>query len=557
MTANCLPQGILLLLITALLLIGSTEETERHVRSLYERGEWAETVRVASQAGSRSAGTSFYEGLALARLGRFEEAEQAFLDGWTAAPRDKRFAIELAGVAYRQQNRAAAKGYLHRALRLDPDDNYANDFLGTLYLLDGNLAAALRYWNRIAKPLVENLLFSPPLDLDPVLRDRTFTLSPGQVFTTARLRTIEANLARLAILADYHFGLSPARDQRFDVTFRSLETAPIVGGRLGKLLPFVRGLPYRTVFVDRSNIGRHAVNFSSLWRWDPNKRRIALDLSGPFRLNPYWRYQLIADARDEHWDLSRTFRGAQAGLDRLRLQRLELGAEMAFGLSARLQWTTGLYVAARRFRNGAGGTAFANSWSFEQRNKMDYGLWTWPERRVRIDTSGRLHTGKTFADLPGRFAVAEGVLKALWYPQSQGEKITVNAAIRAGKTFGSLPFDEYFMLGMERDNDLWLRGHVGTRDGRKGNAPMGTDYTLSQLDVSRTVMELPFFRLQVGPFFDTGRIADPSSQFGSRGWMQDTGLQARIRTIGRMTWTFVYGRDLRDGRGAFYTAVSR
>ena len=29
-------------------------------------------------------------------------------------------------------------------------------------------------------------------------------------------------------------------------------------------------------------------------------------------------------------------------------------------------------------------------------------------------------------------------------------------------------FDELFELGMERDNDLWLRGHVGTRDGRKG-----------------------------------------------------------------------------------------
>ena len=29
------------------------------------------------------------------------------------------------------------------------------------------------------------------------------------------------------------------------------------------------------------------------------------------------------------------------------------------------------------------------------------------------------------------------------------------------------------MLGLERDNDLPMRAHIGTRDGRKGSAPGG------------------------------------------------------------------------------------
>ena len=29
-----------------------------------------------------------------------------------------------------------------------------------------------------------------------------------------------------------------------------------------------------------------------------------------------------------------------------------------------------------------------------------------------------------------------------------------------GKTSGQIPFDELFILGLERDNDLWLRGLV-------------------------------------------------------------------------------------------------
>ena len=40
-------------------------------------------------------------------------------------------------------------------------------------------------------------------------------------------------------------------------------------------------------------------------------------------------------------------------------------------------------------------------------------------------------------------------------------------SLRAGRTFGQAPLDELFILGLERDNDLPLRAHIGTRDGRK------------------------------------------------------------------------------------------
>jgi hypothetical protein len=168
-----------------------------------------------------------------------------------------------------------------------------------------------------------------------------------------------------------------------------------------------------------------------------------------------------------------------------------------------------------------------------------------------------LQTGRLFTGPPSTFATILGDVKGVWMPQSKGEKIIVTARMRAGRTFGTLPFDELFMLGMERDNDLWLRGHVGTRDGRKGSAPLGTEYALVQTEVDRTLLQLPFFRLQMGPFFDTGWITDPSRQFGSRAWMQDAGAQAKITAMGSVKLTLVYGRDLREGRGVFYVAVSR
>jgi hypothetical protein len=50
-------------------------------------------------------------------------------------------------------------------------------------------------------------------------------------------------------------------------------------------------------------------------------------------------------------------------------------------------------------------------------------------------------------------------------------------------------------------------------------------------------------------------IRGPSGQFGSRGWLVDTGIAAKIVVAGGLSWSAVYGRDLRGGTGVFYTSV--
>jgi hypothetical protein len=70
--------------------------------------------------------------------------------------------------------------------------------------------------------------------------------------------------------------------------------------------------------------------------------------------------------------------------------------------------------------------------------------------------------------------------------------------VRAGKTFGQLPFDELLMLGLERDNDLPMRAHIGTRDGLKGSAPMGRDYFLSNWEMDKNLYGNGIFISQTG-----------------------------------------------------------
>src|SRR5258708_28012635 len=122
------------------------------VRQFAAEQRWQDVALLLVPLRSRSADFNFYYGTSLARLDRWREAESAFQAGLRLAPHDPRFPIELAGVAFKQKRFPHAARLLRPALKLAPQDTYANDFLGTIYFLQGNLDTALKYLNRVAKP---------------------------------------------------------------------------------------------------------------------------------------------------------------------------------------------------------------------------------------------------------------------------------------------------------------------------------------------------------------------------------------------------------------------
>jgi hypothetical protein len=133
----------------------------------------------------------------------------------------------------------------------------------------------------------------------------------------------------------------------------------------------------------------------------------------------------------------------------------------------------------------------------------------------------------------------------------------MRAQIRAGATAGKVSLDELFQLGVERDNDLWLRGHAGTTDGRKGAAPLGRRYFLANWETDKNIYENGLFTVKLGPFLDSGAIADSSGLFGSQRWQWDSGLQCKVRILGGVTAVFSFGFNLRGGKGIFYGTVLR
>jgi hypothetical protein len=102
-----------------------------------------------------------------------------------------------------------------------------------------------------------------------------------------------------------------------------------------------------------------------------------------------------------------------------------------------------------------------------------------------------------------------------------------------------------------------MRGYDGLVNGKKGNAPLGRNFILSNSDVDKVVFDDALVQVKLGPFLDTGDVYDPSKFFGSPKWLTDTGLQAKVKLLGSFEFVLGYGKDLRSGNNTFYSTVTR
>ena len=500
----------------------------------------------------------FYLGIAEAHLGRAREAEAALAAGRRLAPNDARFPTELAGIAFTQKNYPATIHDLRTASRLAPDDRYVCNFLGTAYFLEGNLAASLKYWNRVGKPVVAQVREELEPHIAPSLLDHAFAFSPAATLTLREFLDTNARIRGLGIFPQFQIDLNARSDGKFDTVFRARELDGFGDSKLDALVLFFQGLPFQEVNPQFYNLHHEAINFISMVRWDAQKRRIFADLSGPFAHGAKVRWDFIADLRDENWAIRDGFTGPAPVLAAFNM-RDEGGAfALASHAGDRFTWAAGAAVSHRDFRNVAPGVVFTPALlgagpELSQHAQIDSALWRVPERRFVVTAGARSDAARLWTQTSRSFEKLTGSLGWHWFPQVKGDDYETFQQLRAGKTFGQPPFDELFILGLERDNDLPLRAHIGTRDGRKGSAPLGRNYVLENWEINKNLYGNGLVKVQLGPVFDIGEITDPDTQLGSHMWLFDTGAQLKLQVLGARL-VFSYGKDLRTGNNAFYAS---
>ena len=532
------------------------------IKTLYEAGNWDGVVRAVADSPDESAGLLLYRGLALAHFQQWEEAKAAFEAGREKAPGDPRFLIELAGIAYREKQFSVAKEDLRRGLAMNPHDEYANNFLATIYFQEGNLEAALKYWNLAGKPKLEDLTFEPALKLRPLVVDRAFAFARRGEWQREQYLTTQTRMMALDLYPGMFFELRAHDDGSFDLGFHAAERNGWGSSKWEGLVSLLRDTPYQAVDPEFYNLGRGGVNWVSTYRWDDEKRRVFTEVAAPVFENPAVRFRIYFDGRNENWNISSTFTPESPSLTRLNVEKAAAGAEIRFIQSGRWNWNAGVEYSYREFRNvvgipSAAAPFFTDGSSIALRSSVQRWLIRFPERRFALNSSGSGEFGTFFRDPLGRYGQLEGTLAARWLPKARGDDYETQVSLRGGRTIGDVPFDDLFTLGFDRDTPLWLRGHPGLQDGQKGNAPLGRNYVLLNAETDKILYHNGIVTLKVGPFLDSGKTYDQSDFFGSPKWLRDTGVQAKIRVLGGVQVVLGYGKDLRSGRNSFFTTVTK
>src|SRR5216684_5444114 len=406
------PKGRVILFLAAVLILGApgfaqdqpSEQARLAVaQKAFNAGNWEEAVNLARGPADQSANLDFLMGLALAHQEKWGEAKLAFETGLRKAPGDPRFLIELAGIAYKQKDFRAAKDRLHAALRLNPQDAYAREFLATIYFLEGNLEGALKYWNPEDKPRLRSVAFVPLLKLKEPLRSRVLTFNAPQVLTRDAFLTTESRLENLGVFSNRRIELAPTNSGNYDATLHLAERNGWGDSKAEGIISLLSGLPYATVYPEFYNLGRDAVNITSLARWDSEKRRVSLAVSLPLYGDPSLRLHLYADARNENWNLQQTFLGAGTPLTDLNMRRAAIGAELRSAVNGRWSWSAGAEIANRNFRNLSGHTSAAERSFFSASTSLAGSLGVArslvrvPERRFTLDSEAEVRAGREFA----------------------------------------------------------------------------------------------------------------------------------------------------------------
>ena len=530
-------------------------------QKLYDAKQWDELLQLTSVQNAKSPDIDFLRGMALMRLERYAEAREVFSAGNRAAPNDTRFLIERAGAEYRLKDFAAAKSDLRRALQAQPKDEYALEFLGTIYLLEGNVDAALKYWNCAGKPRLSSVARQPEPRLTPQLLVNAVRFNAPQILDRAAWLETDARLENLGTFPERRLELAPAGERDYAAILHLSERDGRDNLKWPGLISLLDGAPYQTIYPHWYNLGSRAINFSSIVRWDAQKRRVFASTSLPVEGRADRTASFFVDGRDENWDLSRTFSGGVLPVNNLNLRSIEAGIDLRFVINGDWSWNTGTGVVGRTFRNAgsetsaAGAALFTSSTTMKSWIGTTYTLLRVPERRFTIVGTANSQFGRGFKEELGPFGSLNGSARASWLPHASGDQESLRVQVRAGNIFGAVPLDQVFELGLDRDSPLWLRGHGATIDGKKGGAPLGRRFVLINSDYDRTIYNGGFLRFQVGPMLDMGKVTDSSGVIGDPRWLVDAGVQAKLRVLGSVSIVLSYGRDLRNGKGAFFATT--
>jgi outer membrane protein assembly factor BamA len=376
--------------------------------------------------------------------------------------------------------------------------------------------------------------------------------------TYQQWRTTELRLLKTDIFSNVGIDIEPApASSQFNpiilTTKKQNDLANLAFGIL-------KGAPIETSYVDWWDIGQSGITLNSSYRWDYNRKRGEVQLHVPVPVPGILFLDGKSIWRSERWDVTNALRTDAGPANRFQYSSTGFRAELHYIPHYKFDFGGGLEY-TNRYANGGIPELLANSSNsakllFQGSVRLADGNY-----RNRIHSEGYFARKGILGDLNYSAVTAELNNEFLFSKESQ---TVFNWTIRGGTSTGDLPVEDYFVLGVDTHAGNLLRAHPASREGHYGDAPMGTSFALSNMDIERRFAILPLFNTLNLPyldvkgkiFLDSGQSWDREGVFkeGTLYFDAGAGLKFETRTH---SLNLIYARGIHESRNVFFLYIDK
>ena len=548
--------ALLLVVITSNCLFAQLDEA----RDALDKGQNVRAVNILSDllASRPTADAYLYLGIAYGKMKEYQKSEDTLKEGSQRYPRDSRFHNELADLYLTNNDRDNAKSELRRALVVDPNNNYASDLLATIDMSEGEVQSALRSWNKSGRPVINDILHNYYLTFGSwVVRDAV-AFHPTDVLQYSQWKTTEARLFETGNFANAGLEVEPTVvPDEYNAIVR---TTAKNNSLANVLFGVFKGVPIKTSYLDFWNIGNSGVNFNNNYRWEENRRRVEAGFKIPVPLAGLLFFEPGDIWRDENWDVSSQLQPQVTQNPNFSYKANAVGARLKAIPHYRVELGAGFQY-RNRFATGSLPQLFTNIHKVAKFDaELNLRLFDGDYQNL-LQLAGFGARRSVLGDINFSGAVAELDNRINF---SRDTRTSLDWVLKAGTSRGSLPLDEYFLLGVDTNPANLLRGHTATEHGRYGHGPMGTDFGLVNVDLERRLATLPLFNnfnipflvVKWDLFFDGAKTWDQNHVVEGGKLLLDTGGGVRFETPTH-SLNLGYGRSLRDGKNVLFVYYQR
>lgn len=542
----------------------SFDEFYKKGLKLYRENKYFEAeihLKEALKYGIKKDTIHFLIGMCCGLQDRLEDAENHFLISLKINNHFEECYLELGGIYFKKKEYKKAEQMIKEAIKINPENKYSHDFLGTLYYINGLTTLALYEWNKINKPILSKLFIESDKSAKKEFLIKELCFNPGQIIKPSMIKESQKRLRKIGNISNVSFNIIPHRESHddFDLQFSFYEEKGF-GRNLGFfLINLLRDISQKMLNLDYKNIFNININAHSTYRFRKFRKKFHFLLTFPrFSRLPFYSSFDYTD-KNEIWSLHK-FLPDQKKVER-RIKTKEFTFRFDYIHNDKISYNHSLKFKIRNAEN--------DSYSIKNENDLFF-----PTVKNIFLFGGEFKLNLIY-DLPkniySNFSLAYDIsvqkkgtdsnfIKLLLsveniksWRKNLSEDVTSKLLwrLKLGYSTNGVPLEEKFILGIGPDTHNFLRAHSSTYEGKLGNSPIVDKFILSNLQYSYHLFKLFPFKFEGGVFIDCANIFGGNSINYKNKFIADFGIFSKIYLF-RFPFILSYGHNFKENINSFY-----